>query len=204
MMRKKIFAKRKLENVINAINTLSPYALSAEEKYGFQAEVLIAQACLETGWLKHILKARNPTTGEIILSHNLFNIKRGKKWNGEVLCKKVVEFKKGKKILVRACFRKYNNYGESFEDYCKLIKSVRRYRKAYKKRYDPYEYIKELHKASYATDPFYSDKIIKIMDKYIGVKIIEEKKKEKKKKIGFARRLAEKFLFWKRNKIVKV
>lgn len=180
MKKKKIYPKTNLKDVVNALNVLIDPALEIEEKEGFQAEALIAQACLETGWLKHIISIKDENTGKVISSNNLFNIKAGLNWKGEKICKQVLEYnKKGEKYLEESCFRKYKDYKESFEDYVNLIKNNKRYEKAYQSRFDVPTYLKELQKAGYATDPDYANKILKIIRKYIGVELVDvEEKKE--------------------------
>jgi flagellar protein FlgJ len=52
-----------------------PQAVEASRATGIPARFLVAQAALETGWGKYELKNADGSP-----SHNLFNIKAGKRW----------------------------------------------------------------------------------------------------------------------------
>jgi flagellar protein FlgJ len=63
----------------------------------------------------------------------------------------------------RAQFRAYESYAESFEDYVDFLQTQPRYREALDVVDDADAFIEALHKAGYATDPQYSDKVRRIM-----------------------------------------
>ena len=136
---------------------------------GFPADVILAQIALETGWGEHILKGKDPETGEVVNSNNIFNIKAGESWTGKTVWREVKEYKDGKTVYVKAVFRRYNNIKESIEDYLKLIKSFERYKEAVENRYNPIKFIKALQEGGYATDPRYSQKILSIWEKYFKI-----------------------------------
>ena len=125
-------------------------------KTGLPPEILAAQCILETGWGKYVAICRK--TGKY--SYNLFGIK-GKGSNGSV---EIIthEYIAGEKVKVIGEFRAYNNYSESFIDYGNLILGAKRYKNAVINKNDPEKYIREIHKAGYATDPKYPEKILKI------------------------------------------
>jgi type VI secretion system secreted protein VgrG len=133
-------------------------AYKAKKITGLPASIVAAQAILETGWLKSIPKDFN--TNEI--SNNLFGIK-AKKTIPYVFCY-THEYYDGVRIKTLARFRKYKNYEESFVDYGNLILNNIRYKKAVAIKDNPREYIKEIWRAGYATDPLYVSKVIQIAE----------------------------------------
>jgi flagellar protein FlgJ len=65
-----------------------------------------------------------------------------------------------------AQFRAYRSMTDSFRDYGRLLRTNARYGPAYKYVNDPNNFIREVHKGGYATDPNYANKVISIMKKY--------------------------------------
>jgi len=142
------------------IRELWPMAEAAAEELDTLPEVLIAQAALETGWGKHVSKDANGNS-----SFNLFNIKAGKAWDGKSIDKTTIEFNHGTPVKEAAKFRAYDSYAESFQDYVNFLKSNDRYSNALREAADPEKYIRGLHRAGYATDPAYADKVLNIIDR---------------------------------------
>lgn len=140
------------------VRHLWPHAKAAAEKLGVDPRALLAQAALETGWGKAVI--RHPDGSS---SYNLFNIKADHRWEGERVVKQTLEYRDGIARQERAPFRAYASYAESFEDYASFIRSQPRYEQALENASDPGAYIRELQKAGYATDPNYADKINGIM-----------------------------------------
>lgn len=130
------------------------------EKYGIPASVTIAQAILETGWLR----TNTPSSRKMIYAaKNLFGIKGvGPAGHVEIPTYEHID---GRTVLVKAKFRAYHSYAESFEDHTKLLTNSRYYADALKYRGDPQRYIREVAK-NYATDPNYADKIWSIVTRY--------------------------------------
>ncbi|MDH5693479.1 MAG: flagellar assembly peptidoglycan hydrolase FlgJ [Gammaproteobacteria bacterium] len=139
---------------------LWPMAQQASEKLGITADVLIAQAALETGWGRYI--SRKPDGS---LSHNLFNIKADSRWDGAKAWKETNEFRNGRAAAEVASFRAYDSYQQSFDDYVDFIKQSPRYSRALNHSGDGTRYINELQVAGYATDPQYAKKIQNIMQR---------------------------------------
>lgn len=142
------------------INTVMKLAAGIQLIYILPAAAITAQACLETGFGKFV--KQNSETGKN--SYNLFNIK-GIGSNGSVRAK-VYEVHNGEKVLVEADFKAYHSYYESMQDYAAFIKGNKRYERAVAAGNDPDKYIDELHKAGYATDPKYPEKLKSIMDRF--------------------------------------
>jgi len=146
-----------IKSVDDFVNQLRPYAEQAAKKLGVDANVLIAQAALETGWGKSVIQSKDGSS-----SHNLFNIKADKSWHGASTKVETLEYKQGIAKKEIAGFRSYGSYQESFNDYVDFIKTNPRYKTAIKMAEKAERYMHELQQAGYATDPNYADKVMKI------------------------------------------
>jgi len=147
----------KNNSVEEFVNQLRPYAEKAAKKLGVDANVLIAQAALETGWGKSVIKAKDGDN-----SHNLFNIKADKSWLGKQTEVETLEVRNGVAKKEMAGFRSYDSYQQSFDDYVHFIKTNPRYKTAIKMAEKAERYMHELQQAGYATDPNYAEKVMKI------------------------------------------
>ncbi|EAQ98457.1 flagellar assembly peptidoglycan hydrolase FlgJ [Congregibacter litoralis] len=136
---------------------LRPLAEEAARELGVDADVLLAQAALETGWGKHV------TTGAQGSSHNFFNIKAGADWDGATVTVQTMEYRDGVAVREVARFRAYESAADSFADYAALIKGSPRYSDARELAADGEQYLRELQRAGYATDPAYADKVLSIL-----------------------------------------
>ncbi len=143
------------------VNTLQPYAEAAAEELGVDANVLIAQAALETGWGKAIGKLPDGSS-----SYNLFNIKAQRGYDGDKYVKQTIEIDNGVAKTETAAFRSYNSYQESFDDYVDFIKNNPRYADALNVSTDSFKYIDSIQRAGYATDPHYAEKIKNVMQSF--------------------------------------
>ncbi|WP_349431716.1 flagellar assembly peptidoglycan hydrolase FlgJ [Methylomarinum sp. Ch1-1] len=139
------------------VEQLRPYAEQAGAELGVDPDILLAQAALETGWGKSVLKHRDGAS-----SFNLFNIKADKSWRGQQVSQAALEFSDGVGRKKMAAFRAYDSYQASFDDYARFIKDNPRYGNALKKAADPGRYMRELQQAGYATDPNYAAKVLRI------------------------------------------
>lgn len=145
------------KNPVEFIKSLLPSAIETARKLNTDPKILIAQAALETGWGKSVIKHEDGAS-----SFNLFNIKAGKGWSDAKVSVDTLEYENGKAVTKNEPFRSYHSFQQSFEDYFKLLDSNPRYEKAIAAADDPKKYVQELQKAGYATDPTYADKIYKI------------------------------------------
>jgi len=126
---------------------------------GIPAAFMVSQAALETGWgRKEILHANGST------SHNLFGIKAGPNWKGPVAEVWTTEYVNGQPQRVRAQFRAYSSYEESFADYARLLQESPRYAAVMRARGDAAGFAASLQKAGYATDPAYADKLGRVIN----------------------------------------
>ncbi|MCC6567544.1 MAG: flagellar assembly peptidoglycan hydrolase FlgJ [Chloroflexi bacterium] len=144
------------------VRALAPHAEAAGRKLGLDPDLLLAQAALETGWGKHMI--RDGSRGN---SFNLFGIKAGASWSGERMRVSTLEYDNGVARRELAPFRAYESYSDSFNDYVDFLQSRPRYSRALENAGDPESYIRALQGAGYATDPRYADKVLSIMNNQI-------------------------------------
>lgn len=143
------------------IKQLQPLAKNAAEKLGVNANVLLAQSALETGWGQKVIK---DALGQS--SFNLFNIKADKRWTGERIHILTTEYENGVPQEKQDYFRAYSSFKESFDDFVDYIKVNPRYQKARDLvSADPSQFIQALKNAGYATDPKYVDKVMSVMQR---------------------------------------
>ncbi|WP_256582337.1 flagellar assembly peptidoglycan hydrolase FlgJ, partial [Pseudomonas sp. DrBHI1] len=139
------------------VATMLPMAEQAAKRIGIDPRYLVAQAALETGWGKSVM--RNPDGSS---SHNLFGIKATGNWQGGEARAITSEFRGGQFVKETAAFRSYDSYQDSFHDLVSLLQNNNRYKDAVGAADNPEQFARELQKAGYATDPDYARKIISI------------------------------------------
>ena len=154
------------------INTLWDGAKIAASAIGVMPEVLLAQAALETNWGKNILRQ---TQGDS--SHNLFNMKADADWNKKTTTVASLEYKDGELVKEKSTFKHYGSYLESFMDYMRLLTQSGRYQEAVKKASDPNTFIHAVHKAGFATDPEYAEKVMALFTSPAFNRLISSVKK---------------------------
>lgn len=142
------------------VATMLPMAEAAASKIGVDPRYLVAQAALETGWGKSIIR-----TGDGGSSYNLFGIKTHQSWSGDSARVLTTEYRDGKPVREVAKFRAYDSYAQSFEDYVSFLQGNGRYQKALSATENPERFVRELQQAGYATDPNYARKISQIARK---------------------------------------
>lgn len=130
---------------------IAPAVIASSKQTGVPAAVTMAQAALETGYGRS-------TIGD---AKNLFGIK-GTGPAGSI-SSATTENINGSNVGITDGFRKYNNWVESIVDHDKLLSTKSRYAGAMAVKNDPEAFAREIHRAGYATDPEYSNKLIRIM-----------------------------------------
>lgn len=138
---------------------LQPAANAAARKLGTKPEAILAIAALETGWGSHVAQKANGNS-----SNNLFGIKADRSWQSDRVYASTLEFESGAMQRRQEPFRSYRTPEESVADFAQFIQENPRYRKALEKANNPQDFIEELHKAGYATDPNYSRKVNSVME----------------------------------------
>jgi len=129
-------------------------AQATAKRLGVAPEVLLAQAALESGWGRHVMRGPDGAS-----SYNLFGIKAGPDWQGERLTATTLEYRDGVARKEQAVFRAYDSFAASFGDYADFLQGNPRYREALSQADDPRAYLQSLQDAGYATDPGYAAKI---------------------------------------------
>ena len=150
-------AKKAFSSADEFVNTMLPMAKEAAARIGVDPRYLVAQAALETGWGKSVMRAQDGSS-----SHNLFGIKAGSSWKGDSARAITSEFRNGEMVRETAQFRSYDSYKDSFHDLVTLLQTNNRYQDVVKSADNPEQFVRELQKAGYATDPDYASKISQI------------------------------------------
>jgi len=140
------------------VSRMLPAAQRASQASGVPAQLIMAQAALESGWGKREIRAEDGKT-----SFNVFGIKADKSWKGPVVEATTTEYANGAAQKTQARFRAYGSYEESFADYARFLTSNPRYANVLATP-DPAEAAHGLQRAGYATDPNYGGKLVRIME----------------------------------------
>ncbi len=143
------------------IDRHAPAARDSRAATGVPASVTLAQAVLETGWGESALTRED---------HNVFGMKCfGSPGEHAIGCRDYSTFEcspTGGCFDMDATFRAYARVADSYRDHGELLSQWPRYATAMEHKDDPDRFAREIHKAGYATDPQYADKLIDIMGKY--------------------------------------
>ena len=153
------------------IQDLWPHAATSAKELGVSADVLIAQAALETGWGRKMI--HDPQGGN---AFNLFGIKADKHWQGEHISVPTIEYRDGIAQREHASFRSYASLSESMDDYVAFLQQNPRYQQALEKAGNAQDFLLELQQAGYATDPAYAEKINDIMNRDAFSKTVSEQR----------------------------
>lgn len=145
------------ESARDFVNAVLPHAKAAALALGVNPLLLTAQAALETGWGKFVIRDGSGTS-----THNLFNIKADSRWSGERAQVNTLEYQNGVAVKERAQFRSYGSFAESFLDYVAFLKNNPRYEQSLAVAGADEEFVAGLQRAGYATDPQYAQKVLTI------------------------------------------
>ncbi|MCM2317701.1 MAG: flagellar assembly peptidoglycan hydrolase FlgJ [Pseudomonas sp.] len=132
-------------------------ARAASRASGVPAELILAQAALETGWGRHEIATASGAN-----SHNLFGIKAGANWQGPTTEVRTTEYVEGQAQSRVERFRVYESFEAAFTDYAQLIGNNPRYAGVVSAP-DAQQAARALQRGGYATDPAYADKLIAVM-----------------------------------------
>lgn len=138
------------EVIRNYINTYKDLAIEEMQRTGVPAAIKLAQGIHET---------LAGTSDLVLKSNNHFGIKCKDTWTGESVSHD--------DDLRSECFRKYTSAEESYRDHSNFLKGSSRYTSLF--NLDPTDYegwARGLKKAGYATNPWYPQIIIKLIEDY--------------------------------------
>ena len=141
------------------INLVAPIVINENKKRGYPlfTSVVIAQACLETGFGASSLMMK---------AKAIFGIKASASWQGKVYNAKTKECYDGVNYTtINDSFRAYNSFEDSVADYFKLITTSSRYRSACTAT-TPRACITAIKNGGYATDPGYINMVMNIINTY--------------------------------------
>ncbi len=150
------------DHVADFVGRMSEAAQTASMDSGVPARLILSQAALESGWGRREIKFADGST-----SYNVFGIKAGESWKGRVAHVMTTEYIDGEPQKMLQPFRAYNSYAEAFSDYARLIGNSPRYEQVTQTD-DAEEAARRIHRAGYATDPRYAEKLIGIMEMMRG------------------------------------
>ena len=139
------------------VTRMLPAAQRASQASGVPAQLIMAQAALESGWGRREIRMEDGRT-----SFNLFGIKADRSWKGPVAETATTEYINGVPQKTRAAFRAYGSYEEAFVDYARFLTTNPRYAGALATD-NPADAAHGLQRAGYATDPEYGGKLVRIM-----------------------------------------
>ena len=145
------------ERVQSFVDRIWSHARKAGETIGVPPQFIVAQAALETGWGRAELRKSDGSP-----SYNVFNIKAGANWKGDVVELPVTEYANGRPYTEKARFRAYGSYAEAFQDYANLLRNSSRYAQVLGQR-EASDFARSLQNAGYATDPAYADKLTRVI-----------------------------------------
>lgn len=145
------------DHVRQFLITLAEPARAASQATGVPAELILAQAALETGWGRHEIARQDGAN-----SYNLFGIKAGSQWRGATTDIVTHEYVNGRRTQMMDTFRAYDSYAHAFTDYAGLIGNNPRYAKVVTAS-SAAQAAHALQQAGYATDPRYAEKLVAVM-----------------------------------------
>lgn len=139
------------------VERLLPAARPVAERLGVEPQLILAQAALETGWGRSMIR-----DGEGRNSFNLFGIKAGRDWQGPAVTVPTMEFEQGLPVRRMDQFRAYASPSDSLADYARLLENSPRYQEALGQGNDARAFGEALQAGGYATDPEYAEKIERV------------------------------------------
>jgi len=136
------------------IDSLIPAAMESMKNDGIPASFTIAQAALESAWGSSKLAVQG---------FNLFGVKAGKSWKGDILVLPTTEFIDGKEVKVQAKWRKYESLDQCIKDHTTFLKNNPRYAPAFIHKCNGDQFAHYIAAGGYATDPHYAKKLQSII-----------------------------------------
>jgi flagellar protein FlgJ len=146
------------------LESIAPWAKEAADKLGVAPELVSAHAALESGWGQRPLKNADGSS-----THNLFGIKAGKSWSGDVAESATTEYVGGAALKTSARFRAYPDQASAFRDYAQMLIDNPRFRGALGTGSDAHAFASGLAKGGYATDPAYAAKLSRLAGRLQGI-----------------------------------
>ncbi|WP_195854580.1 peptidoglycan amidohydrolase family protein [Aerococcus sanguinicola] len=143
------------------LNAIKPGVIAEWSTSKVLPSVTAAQAILESDWGRSKLGAPP--------NHNLFGVKSGSNWTGQVVYMNTREVGAGGSYWVNAGFRKYASWADSIKDRTNFFQGSSWARNNYRAVIGETDYKKAcwaLKNAGYATDPNYAPSLIRVIESY--------------------------------------
>lgn len=139
--------------------SIKPWTEETGARLGVAPEIVAAHAALESGWGQRPLRQGTGTD-----TNNLFGIKAGGKWQGEVASNLTTEYAAGSVTALKKTerFRSYPDQASAFRDYAQVLLDNPRYRAALNTGADAGAFAQGLARGGYATDPNYAAKLTQL------------------------------------------
>ena len=139
--------------------SIKPWTEETGARLGVAPEIVAAHAALESGWGQRPL--RQGTGAD---TNNLFGIKAGGKWQGDVASNVTTEYEAGSGTALKKTerFRSYPDQASAFRDYAQVLLDNPRYRAALNTGTDAGAFAQGLARGGYATDPNYAAKLTQL------------------------------------------
>lgn len=139
--------------------SIKPWTQETGARLGVAPEIVAAHAALESGWGQRPL--RQGTGAD---TNNLFGIKAGGKWQGDVASNVTTEYEAGSGTALKKTerFRSYPDQASAFRDYAQVLLDNPRYRAALNTGADAGAFAQGLARGGYATDPNYATKLTQL------------------------------------------
>lgn len=155
----------------NFIATAGPHASASQKTTNVPASVTLAQGILESASGVATAGANNYFGIKAHPASSGNGIKTWSKYAVGCVLKTTLETEGGRSVRRIDAFRLYRGMRESFEDHGNFLVVNTRYSPAFKystdpKSFDAKQFVREVAKAGYATDPSYANSLIGLMDKY--------------------------------------
>lgn len=144
--------------------SIAPAAREAGARLGVAPELVAAHAALESGWGQRPLRQAEGGS-----SHNLFGVKAGPGWQGDVTQALTTEYEHGAALKKSAQFRSYPDQSSAFRDYAQVLLDNPRYHAALGAGNDARAFAEGLARGGYATDPAYAAKLTRLATRLQGI-----------------------------------
>jgi peptidoglycan hydrolase FlgJ len=139
------------------LSSIAPWAQETGNRLGVAPELVAAHAALESGWGNRPLKQADG--GD---TNNLFGLKAGGNWRGDVAQTVTTEYEDGSAVPKVERFRSYPDRATAFRDYTQMLLTNPRYRTALNVGGDAHAFARGLAQGGYATDPAYAEKLARV------------------------------------------
>jgi flagellar protein FlgJ len=139
------------------LESIKPWAEETAGMLGVAPAIVAAHAALESGWGQRPLRRSNG--GD---SNNLFGVKAGAQWRGDVTDSQTTEYENGTALKKTERFRSYPDQASAFRDYAQMLMGNPRYHGALNTGNDAHAFAQGLAQGGYATDPAYAEKLSRL------------------------------------------